>query len=145
VVFQFFEIGEVAKGPGDLLAQFIHVGFADEQVFARTHLISTNFLGIAGGILEVSANSFLRLLTGIEEPEDDEQCHHGGHEIGIGDFPRAAVMAAVLAFPLDYDNGLWRFHLPLLSRCRGFSGSRCWLALGWGSRRTAATTGLLNL
>ena len=44
----------------------------------------------------------LALLLGrrAEQPQQQEERHHRGHEIGIGDLPRAAVMAAM---PLDID------------------------------------------
>ena len=38
------------------------------------------------------------------------KCHHGSDKIGIGDFPGAAVMAAMASFFLDYDNG-WCRHV----------------------------------
>ena len=56
------------------------------------------FLRCSGGILEIAADGFLDLLAAVHQPEHDEQGHHGGHEIGIGDFPGAAVVAAMATF-----------------------------------------------
>jgi hypothetical protein len=35
------------------------------------------------------------LLAAVHKPENDEQRHHCSNEIGIGNFPRAPMMAAV--------------------------------------------------
>ena len=45
-----------------------------------------------GGILEVErgVNKDLRLEVG--NPEDEEECHHGGDKVRVGDFPRSAVV-----------------------------------------------------
>ena len=34
---------------------------------------------------------------GVDQPHQQEEGHHRGHEVGIGDFPGAAVMAAMPA------------------------------------------------
>ncbi len=68
-------------------------------------MLDADFLGVAGGVFEVSANGFLNLLAGVEEPEDDKEGHHGGDEIGVGDLPCAAVVAAVATFFLEDDDG----------------------------------------
>src|SRR5262245_18074262 len=57
----------------------------------------------------------LRVRLG-EEPEDDEDRHHGGHEVGVGDLPRPAVVGGAHR-PLlpDDDAGLVHLHrLPHL-------------------------------
>src|SRR5471032_2813648 len=35
---------------------------------------------------------------GVDQPHQQEERHHRGHEVGIGDFPGAAVMTAMPAF-----------------------------------------------
>jgi hypothetical protein len=52
---------------------------------------------------------FLNLFTAVHQPEHDEQSHHGGDKIGIGNFPRAAMVATVADFFLD-DDGRWGRH-----------------------------------
>ena len=47
----------------------------------------------------------LRLRGGVQQPHQQEERHHGGDEIGVGDLPGAAVMAAVPAFFLNDDDG----------------------------------------
>src|SRR5213593_3922644 len=44
-------------------------------------------------------------LRGIEQPEHDEECHHGGDEICIGNLPGAAVVSTMTRFLLDNDDG----------------------------------------
>ena len=52
-------------------------------------------LAAALGIVEVAGDGLLHLGRGVHQPEDDEEGHHGGDEVGVGDLPRAAVVAAV--------------------------------------------------
>ena len=73
-------------------------------------MLVPTFSAVAGGILEISADGLLDLLAGAEQPEHDEQGHHGGDEIGVGHFPRTAVMAAVASFFLDDDDGAGSVH-----------------------------------
>ncbi len=40
----------------------------------------------------------------VDQPHQQEERHHRGDEVGIGDFPRAAVMAAVPAFLHAFDD-----------------------------------------
>ena len=58
------------------------------------------------GIVEVSGDSFLDFFAGAHEPEDDEERHHGGNEVGVGHLPCAAMVAAVTDDFLDDDDGL---------------------------------------
>ena len=71
----------------------------------RSSHVGADFLGVAGGVFEISANGFLNLLAGVEKPENDKERHHGGDEIGVGDLPCAAMVAAVAAFFLEDDDG----------------------------------------
>ena len=88
-----------------LFFQFRHVVAYEDEVFSRAHHVGADFFRGSGGIFEISADGFLNLLAGVEQPEDDEERHHGGDEVGVGDFPRAAVVAAVAAFFLEDDDG----------------------------------------
>ena len=82
----------------------------ESKVFSRALHVGANLLRGAGRIFEISANCLLHLLAAVEQPEHDEQCHHGGDKVGIGDFPRAAMMAAVAAFFLEDDDGAGFVH-----------------------------------
>src|SRR5690606_1999768 len=44
------------------------------------------------------------LIGGIDEPHDEEEGHHGGHEIGIGNLPHAAMMAVMVVMPATANN-----------------------------------------
>src|ERR1700727_2193000 len=41
----------------------------------------------------------------VQQPHQQEERHHRGHEIGIGDFPGAAMMAARDNLLPSYDDG----------------------------------------
>src|SRR3546814_10358037 len=44
---------------------------------------------------EVLGNALLLLVGGcVQQPEQQEEGHHRRHEVGVGNFPGAAVMAA---------------------------------------------------
>ena len=51
----------------------------------------------AGWIFEVSCDRFFYRLAGVQQPQHNEQCHHGGDKICIGDFPCAAMVAGMAA------------------------------------------------
>ena len=54
------------------------------------------FAGLVGGamgIAEIAADGVLNLLAAVEQPKNDKERHHRGDKIGVGDFPRAAVVA----------------------------------------------------
>ena len=72
--------------------------FSPEPRCAVAHL-----LGSAGGILEISADRLLHLLAAVQQPQHDEQRHHGGDEIRVGHLPGAAVVAAMRHLLLDDD------------------------------------------
>ena len=56
-------------------------------------MIASGEIGFSGGIVEISCHRLAHMLAGIHEPEDDEERHHRGDEVGVGDLPRAAVVA----------------------------------------------------
>ena len=50
------------------------------------------------GIAEVAGDARLDRLALADEPHHQEERHHRGHEVGVGDLPRAAVMAVAVPF-----------------------------------------------
>jgi hypothetical protein len=64
----------------------------------------------AGGGEEVCDAAFLFRACGIDQPHQQEEGHHGGHKVRVGDFPGAAVVATANHFfdLLDDDWGLVR-------------------------------------
>src|SRR3546814_18211251 len=52
----------------------------------------------------------LRLVRRAEQPHQEEEGHHRGDEVGIGDLPRAALMAAMRLLAPLLDDG--RARLP---------------------------------
>src|ERR1019366_136225 len=113
VAFQAFEIRHLLHGLLQLFFQAGHVVVSEDEVLARSGHVGSDFLGVAGGVFEISANGFLNLLAGAEEPENDKERHHGGDEIGVGDLPCAAVVAAVATFLLEDDDGASFIHIVL--------------------------------
>jgi len=68
-----------------------------------------------GGVLEPVGNAFaLDFVGNPEQPQEQEEGHHGGHEVGIGHLPGAAVVAPAALDHLLDDNGLF------LVVCHGF-------------------------
>ena len=52
----------------------------------------------------VGEAAFLLFGGRVEQPEQEKKRHHGGHEIGVSDFPGAAMMSmAALFHLLDYN------------------------------------------
>jgi hypothetical protein len=98
IVFELFEIGDFADVFFELLLDFVHIVFGEDEIFGDAVHVAARGFGGAAGVAEVAADGFLYFLTGVEEPEDDEESHHRGDEVGIGDLPRTAVMAAVASF-----------------------------------------------
>ncbi len=82
------------------MSSLVRVKFSPDPIW----LLPT-FLEVPVGILEVAAHGDLNLLAAVHQPKHDEQRHHRRHEVGIGHFPRAAMMAAVCPFFLDDDDG----------------------------------------
>jgi hypothetical protein len=61
-----------------------------------------------GGRAEIVGESLALLLGGrVQQPHQQEERHHGGDEVGIRDFPRAAVSFALdHLLPADEDAAL---------------------------------------
>jgi len=62
---------------------------------------------------EVFGDAALLLRVGrVDQPHQQEEGHHGRHEVGVGDFPRAAVVAAGdhLLHLLDEDRAIAHGH-----------------------------------
>ena len=112
--FSFSKSGSDLTCFSSSFLDLLHVLLAKIQVLPRAPHRASHHLGIARGVLEVSAHRLLHLLAGIQQPEHDEQGHHRGHKIGVGHLPRAAVMAAVAGNFLDDDRAVR--HLVRLRR-----------------------------
>ncbi len=54
--------------------------------------------------VEVFDDGGLGLVVGRQQPHDQEEGHHGGHEIRVGDLPRAAVVAVLVAAAVALDD-----------------------------------------
>src|SRR5579864_9663040 len=85
----------------------------------------SRIFAFAQRVHKVSADHLLRVLAGVEQPENDEQGHHGGYEIGIGHLPCAAMVRSVARFLLDDDDGVdgWFHCWSLCCRWLGLSGA----------------------
>src|SRR5262249_7392032 len=59
----------------------------------------------AGGREELGDAAALVGAGGIDQPHQQEERHHRGHEVGVRDLPGAAVVTTTAAFldPLDND------------------------------------------
>ena len=110
LAFDLVEVAHLVDGALQLVFQLWHVVFGEKEVLAGAGDVRSQLFGGAVGILEVAADGLLYLLAGVEQPEDDEQSHHGGDEIGVGDLPGATVMAAVAGFFLEDDDGASFIH-----------------------------------
>jgi len=86
------------------LLQSRHIVLGQRQRLARTLHIAANLFRRSGRIFEIPSHCNLSLLAAVQQPEHNEQRHHGGHEIRIGDFSRASMVAAVAATFLDHDD-----------------------------------------
>ena len=76
-------------------------------------------------LAEVMGDHRLVLAIGrAEEPEHEKERHHGGDEVGIGDFPGAAVMTAAMLQPAFFCDDPRLVVLAML-RFFGFAGFRC--------------------
>src|SRR5581483_11454708 len=55
--------------------------------------------------IEIRCNLRQRLLVGrVDQPHDQEERHHRRHEVGVGDLPHAAVMAALVGVAAAADD-----------------------------------------
>ena len=74
----------------------IIVGIGQRGTAQQTVGTCALFLGLHQRRREIVGQALALVLRGrAEQPQQQEEGHHGGHEIGIGDFPGAAVMAAL--------------------------------------------------
>ena len=88
------------------------------------------------GVLEVSRDGRLDGVALRDEPHDEEEGHHRGHEVGIRHLPRAAMVAAVPALLdlLDDDDrrilhdrcSALRRPLPALAQAAAAFCAACW-------------------
>ena len=62
--------------------------------------------GLGDGLgREIIGDAALLLRRGgVDQPHQQEERHHRGHEVGIGDFPGAAMMAAMPALLDAFDD-----------------------------------------
>ena len=106
VVVQVFEIRHFFHGLLELFFEHGHVIASDAEIFAGAGHTGAGFAAAAAGVVEIPGNGFFdRFRGGTDQPEHEEECHHGGNEIGVSDLPGATVMSAVSAFFLEDDDG----------------------------------------
>src|SRR5208337_322055 len=108
IVFQLGEVVDALDTLLQLLFELRHVLLDRLQLLARPGQAASGFLPGSAGIFEVPADRHLNRLTAVHQPQHDEQRHHGRDEVGIGNLPRTAVMAAMAAFFPDDDDGWCR-------------------------------------
>lgn len=82
----------------------------------NSNLVDTQNQIATGKKIATAKDNSLLLVRCPEKPHQKEECHHGRHEIGIGDLPGAAVMAALNDLLALDDNGRSRVggHVPPL-------------------------------
>ena len=105
VALELFEIRHLPHRLLQLFFQLGHVIAGQDEIFAGALHVGANFLRSSCGIFEVSADGDLNLFAAVKQPQNDEERHHGGNEVGIGYLPCAAMMAAMAAFFLQDDDG----------------------------------------
>ena len=75
-------------------------GLVADRVRAVADILQALAAGVAVDQLdrvEIAGDRRLGLLVGgVDQPHHQEEAHHGGHEIGKGDLPDAAVMGLVM-------------------------------------------------
>jgi len=109
LIFQRLHLGHVFHRLLDLLFQLRHVVFFQVDSTSCTLRPAPLVFAFSAGIQEITANHLLRLLAGIQQPQDNEQRHHRSYEIGVRDFPRPAVMRGVPPSLFDdNDRRMWR-------------------------------------
>ena len=81
---------------------------ADGWIISIDHLLGsfehagTALLVKLAGIAEIAGDRFFHVVFLANQPHHEEKAHHGGHKVGKGDFPGAAVVTAV-AMLLSFD------------------------------------------
>src|SRR5439155_21890813 len=91
MVFQAVKVRHLPHGFFNFVLQLRHVVARDYYLRAWSGGACTLFPGCPGGGPEVSGNGLTDGFAGIQQPEHDEESHHGGDEISVGDLPRAAM------------------------------------------------------
>ena len=95
LIFEFVEVGHVADRLLEFLLELRHVVFRDYDLRSRSGSAGAELARGACRVSEISCNGFAHRFAGVEQPKHDEQCHHRGHEIGISNFPGAAVVGGM--------------------------------------------------
>src|SRR5438552_11138088 len=104
-MFQLVEIRHLLNGFLEFLHQVGDIIFGNSEILSCAHVLAAHFVGCAGRIAEVPGDGFPHGLAGIEQPEHDEERHHGGDEIRVSDLPGATMMPAMPNFLFDNDDG----------------------------------------
>ena len=79
-----------------LLFQALQILAIHGERFADARVGGAGLTALSGGILKIAAHRFLHFFARAQQPQNDKQRHHRSDEIGIGDFPGAAVLIIVL-------------------------------------------------
>src|SRR5438128_4940730 len=111
-MFQLVEIRHLLNGFLEFLHQVGDIIFGNSEILSCAHVLAAHFVGCAGRIAEVPGDGFPHGLAGIEQPEHDEERHHGGDEICIGNLPGAAVVSTMTRFLLDNDDWAGAILIP---------------------------------
>ena len=104
-MLQLVEVGHLLDGFLQFFHQVGDIIFGNSEILSCAHVLAAHFVGCAGRIAEIPGDGFPHGLAGIEQPEHDEERHHGGDEICIGNLPGAAVVSTMTRFLLDNDDG----------------------------------------
>lgn len=105
LIFEFVEVWHVADRLLEFLLELRHVVFRDYDLRSWPGGAGSKFACSACRISEISRDRFAHRLAGVEQPKNDEQCHHCGHEISVSNFPGAAVVGRMSR--LLFDNNDW--------------------------------------
>src|SRR5207237_3405447 len=100
-MFQLVEIRHLLNGFLEFLHQVGDIIFGNSEILSCAHVLAAHFVGSSRGIAKISGDGFSDRLAGVEQPEHDEERHHGGDEILLSDLPGAAVVSTMTRFLLD--------------------------------------------
>ena len=125
-----FLVGLGVLGVGDFFGAALALAFGARRCVERLRLFGfvADRIGAVADILqpfaarvaidqldrvEVAGDRRLGLLVGgADQPHHEEEAHHGGHEVGKGDFPDAAVMRLIMvAMRMPDDDDLVRMRM----------------------------------
>src|SRR2546422_1360101 len=104
-MFQLVEIRHLLNGFLEFLHQVGDIIFGNSEILSCAHVLAAHFVGCSRGIAKISGDGFSDRLAGVEQPEHDEERHHGGDEIRVSDPPGAAVVSTMTRFLFDNDDG----------------------------------------